>query len=298
MSATSWLGRVAASLLVVAATGCATVGNAPGGTTPAAASAPSPADPWENWNRKVYAFNEGLDNAIVKPVATTYRDVVPSFIRTGISNVLGNIRDVWSTANHLLQGKVLSGVDMGLRVFTNTVVGLGGLFDPATSIGLERRSEDFGQTLGRWGLGNGPYVVLPLLGPSTLRDTAGLLVDRQVSPASLPPTTNGALAVTAVEVLSLRTELLPTTAMLDQIALDKYSFVRDAYLQRRRDALYDGAPPMEDEFADETAKEPGAKSAVKAAPAAAPAAAAPAAAKASAPAAAASSATPTPLPTR
>ena len=192
-------------------------------------------------------------------MAQVYRDVVPSLVRTGVSNVLGNIYDVWSTANHLLQGKINSGLEMGMRVVVNTVVGIGGVLDPATEMKLERRPEDFGQTLGRWGLGSGPYVVLPLLGPSTVRDTVGVLVDRQVAPSTLPPTSAGRYAVTGVELVNIRAGLLSTGQLLDQVALDKYSFVRDAYLARRRDALYDGAPPMdtfEDDGADLPAKPP------------------------------------------
>jgi phospholipid-binding lipoprotein MlaA len=224
---------------VVVVSGCA--------TTPAGGQAATPVagDPWESWNRKVYGFNDKVDEAVLKPVATAYRDVVPELVRTGVNNVLGNIGDVWSAANQLLQGKLQASLEMGMRVLTNSVFGLGGLLDPATPLGLTRRSEDFGQTLGTWGLGSGPFLVLPLLGPSTLRDTAGLLVDRKTGASTLPPTAGGQYSVTALEVINLRANLLSTTQLLDQVALDKYSFVRDAYLARRRDALYDGAPPME-----------------------------------------------------
>ncbi len=235
-----------ATLLTVLAllTGCASV---PGGP-----AATSPADPWENWNRKVYAFNDAVDEAVLKPVAIAYRDTVPQPVRTGVGNVLGNIGDVWSAANQLLQGKLQLGLEMGMRVLTNTFFGLGGLFDPATEMGLTRRSEDFGQTLGRWGVGTGPFVMLPLLGPSTLRDTAGWVVDRPASASNLPPTDAGQTAVTLLSLIDLRARLLATTTLLDSVALDKYSFVRDGYLQRRLDAVYDGAPPLED-FEDEPA---------------------------------------------
>jgi phospholipid-binding lipoprotein MlaA len=222
--------------------GCATVGD---NATPG-----QKADPFEGWNRKVYAFNESVDAAVLKPVAETYRDVVPQLVRTGVDNVLGNISDVWSAANQVLQGKFQTGVEMGMRVLTNTVFGLGGLLDPATEVGLTRRAEDFGQTLGVWGVGNGPFIMLPLLGPSTLRDTGGLVVDRQTAPSSLPAKAGEQVAVAALEVVSLRTSLLSATDLLDQIALDKYSFTRDAYLARRRDQLFDGAPPL-DIFDDE-----------------------------------------------
>ncbi len=276
------LWRLLAAFVLTSLLGCATV-NTGAPAAPTAAAPTLPIDPWENWNRKVFGFNEVVDTNFLKPVATAYRDIVPSLVRKGITNVLGNIGDVWSAANHLLQGKVATGLEMGFRVLTNTFIGLGGVLDPATEFGMTRRSEDFGQTLGRWGLGNGPFLVLPLLGPSTVRDAAGFVLDRQASASRLPPTTGGSTAVTAIELVNTRTNLLPATDLLDQVALDKYSFVRDAYLQRRRDALYDGAPPMEDEFADE----PGTPAAGK--PAAGPAAKFPAT-----PAAAAAGAAPKP----
>lgn len=245
--------RAASSALLCAtllAGGCATV---PGG------GAPAPEDPWEGFNRQVYAFNDTVDEAVMKPVAKAYKAAVPQLVRTGIGNVLGNIGDVWSAANHLLQGKVHTGLDMGMRVLTNTVFGLGGLLDPATEMGLVRRSEDFGQTLGRWGVGPGPYLVLPLLGPSTLRDGTSLLVDRQFSASTLAKSDNAGYAVTSIEVINLRANLLDTTKLLDAVALDRYSFLRQAYLSRRLDQVYDGAPPMApvenfDDPGDEPAK--------------------------------------------
>ncbi len=256
------LGRVfrlvAAGAVVVLFAGCATVPGAP---------PPPKEDPWENFNRKVFNFNEAVDEAVLKPVAETYRKVVPQLVRTGVSNVLGNVGDVWSAANHLLQGKIHSGLDMGMRVLTNTVFGLGGLLDPATEMGLTRRSEDFGQTLGRWGVGPGPYLVLPLLGPSTLRDSGALLVDRQASVSSFISKDSTAYGVTALEIVNLRASLLGASQLLDAVALDKYSFLRQAFLSRRLDAIYDGAPPLEN-FDDEP--EP-AKAPVPAKPATPPA---------------------------
>lgn len=255
------LRRVAATSLLAGALlagGCATVAPAGGGAEPAPYAA-NPVDPWERFNRRVFAFNEAVDEAVLKPVAEAYRRVVPQLVRTGIGNVLGNLYDVWSVANHLLQGKVHHGLDMGMRVLTNTLFGLGGLLDPATEMGLVRRSEDFGQTLGRWGMPSGPFLVLPFLGPSTVRDGVGLLADRQVSPSSLPARDAARYAVTALEVVQQRALLLGTTALVDQVALDRYSFLRDGYLARRRDLVYDGAPPLEaledfDDFDDEDGK--------------------------------------------
>ena len=248
--------RAAAGLLLAAALlgGCATTGvPAPGAGAPAAgaqAGAPAarpaanPADPWERFNRRMFAFNDAIDDAVLRPVATAYRDLVPRPVRTGIGNVLGNIGDVWSTVNHLLQGKVQTGAEMGMRVLTNTLFGLGGLIDPATEMGLVRRSEDLGQTLGHWGVGPGPYLVLPLLGPSTLRDATDILPSREFSASSLPNAESGRYAVTALQVVHTRATLLGATQLLGEIALDRYGLVRDGYLQRRRDAVYDGAPPM------------------------------------------------------
>jgi phospholipid-binding lipoprotein MlaA len=240
----------AAALLVLAALagGCATVGTGTG-TAPEAA-APSKADPWESFNRKVYAFNDAVDEAVLKPVATAYRNVVPQLVRTGVDNFFGNIGDAWSAVNHLLQGKIHHGLDMGMRVMSNTFFGLGGILDPATEFGLVRRSEDFGQTLGKWGVGTGPYLVLPFLGPSTLRDGVALVADRQVSASGLATQWHAGTALTLLEVVNLRANLLGATQVLDAVALDRYSFLRQAYLARRLDQVTDGAP-QEVKFEDD-----------------------------------------------
>lgn len=267
--------RALAPLIVAAALagGCATTG---GGT-------PSPEDPWEGFNRKVFAFNESVDDAVLRPVAEGYRRAVPQLVRTGISNFFGNIGDLWSAANHFLQGKGQHGFEMGMRVLTNTVFGLGGLLDPATEMGLVRRSEDFGQTLGAWGVGPGPYLVLPFMGPSTLRDGIGRVPDTLVSPGNLPTDHRVRAGVTLLTAVDARAALLGVTGLADQVALDKYSFFRQAYLSRRLDAVYDGNPPPPpfedfDDF-DDPGDSP-------------PPAAAPASAAASAPASAASGASP------
>lgn len=226
-----------ASLVVVC--GCAT-------TAPA-----TPGDPWEGMNRAVFSFNEALDAAVLKPVATGYQKVVPQVVRTGVHNVFGNIGDAWSAVNQLLQGKPTAALEMTLRFGVNTVLGFGGFVDIASEAGLERRSEDFGQTLGRWGAGPGPFVVLPLLGPSTLRDTAALPADLSVSPTALPDKRSERLAVGAVQMVSTRAQLLSVTQAIDQIALDKYALVRDGFLARRRNQVYDGNPPEEPEPPEE-----------------------------------------------
>ena len=210
--------RAAALALCALASGCATV--PPAGTAPVAAN---PVDPWENFNRKVFAFNEALDEALLKPVAEAYRDVVPELVRTGVDNFFGNVYDAWSAVNQLLQGKLEDGLTMGTRVAANTLFGLGGLLDPATEMRLTRRSEDFGQTLGRWGMPNGPFLMLPLFGPSTVRDTTGLWVDRQVSPAQLSDSETKRWIIGSMEVVNVRTKLLQTLRLLDDVALDKYA---------------------------------------------------------------------------
>ncbi len=243
----SGLRRIARLLVVVAFAGLTACATAPTGTVTGGAAAPVgtgvPHDPWENWNRKVYAFNDALDAAVLKPVAEAYRKAVPELVRTGISNVFGNIGDVWSAVNNLLQGKLQNSLEMGIRVATNTFFGLGGLLDPASEMGLKRRYEDFGQTLGRWGVGPGPYLVLPLLGPSTLRDTGALVLDRKASASNLATNSNASLGITTLELVQLRSSLLSTTKLIDEVALDKYTFVREAYLARRLDAVLDGASP-------------------------------------------------------
>jgi phospholipid-binding lipoprotein MlaA len=211
----------------------------------AQAAAPNPADPWEPFNRGVHAFNEKLDEALVRPVATTYRDVVPQLVRTGVENVFGNVADVWSAANHLLQGKPEPAAEMTMRVVINTWLGLGGLLDVASEAGLHRQPEDFGQTLGRWGIGPGPYVVLPLFGPRTLRDAAGMPLDWRGSLQSLPHEARWRFALSGLDAVQTRAGLLGATSVVDQIALDKYSFVRDSHLARRRNLVYDGDPPPE-----------------------------------------------------
>ena len=217
-----------------------------------------PADPWEVVNRSIFDFNDALDRSLVRPVAIAYRDAVPKLVRTGIDNFFSNIDDLWSAVNHLLQGKVHQGVEMGFRFLSNSFFGLGGILDPASDMGLVKRSEDFGQTLGRWGVGPGPYVVLPLFGPRTLRDGLALLVDRQADPDKWIDAGDGRWALFGLEVINVRVNLLPASDLLDRVAFDRYTFMRDAYLARRQDLVYDGAPPAEafEDVPDEEAEKP------------------------------------------
>jgi len=211
------------------------------------ASTPStPGDPWEGANRAVFSFNEGVDKALIRPVAEGYTDVMPEFVRTCIENFFNNFNDAWSTVNLLLQAKPAAALEMGMRFSANTVFGFGGFFNVAGA-GIERRQEDFGQTLGRWGAPPGPYLVLPILGPSTVRDTVGLTLDIQAVPEAFLERGAGRYALGALQIISVRATLLPVTRALDQLALDKYSLVRDGYLARRRNLVYDGNPPEEPE---------------------------------------------------
>lgn len=207
-------------------TGCATV------------SGPNadPRDPWEGYNRQVWRFNEALDEAVLQPVARGYKSVVPELVRTGISNFFGNLSDVWSLVNNLLQFKPSESAEMTARVGLNSTVGLLGLVDVASGVGLQRRREDFGHTLGHWGVPTGPYLVLPLLGPSTLRDTVALPVDMKGDLLGQVQDSSARTGLRATRVVDQRANLLEASRVLDQAALDRYTFVRDAVLQRRRGA--------------------------------------------------------------
>jgi phospholipid-binding lipoprotein MlaA len=209
----------------------------------AMAQAQNAKDPLEGWNRAVFGFNEGLDAAVLKPVATGYKAVVPELVRSGISNVFGNFGDGWSAINQLLQGKPVAAAQMTMRVATNTLFGIGGLFDVAGDLGIERQQEDFGQTLGRWGLPAGPYMVWPLLGPSSARDTAAMPLDLQWRPAALSQDSATRVGLSTLQLIDVRAGLLSASRLVDDIALDKYVFIRDGYLARRRSLVYDGEPP-------------------------------------------------------
>lgn len=221
-------------LLLIALSGCA-VG-------------PDKRDPLENFNRGVMRFNDELDTAILQPVATAYQETLPTPARRAVGNVFSNLGDVWSTVNSLLQLKIPQATESLMRVSINTVFGLYGILDIASEMGLERHREDFGQTLGRWGVPAGPYVVLPLLGPSTVRDASGFVVDRRADLVREfdPASTRNSLF--ALRLVDTRASLLRTGRLLDEIALDRYTFVRDAYLQRRQAEIVDREPgdPPED----------------------------------------------------
>jgi phospholipid-binding lipoprotein MlaA len=259
---------VGALLTAGALGGCATTPPA-GSPAGGAVAAGSPSDPWESWNRKVFDFNQVVDDNVLAPVATAWRDVVPSIVRTGVTNVFNNFNDITSAANHLLQGKFQHGLEMGMRVLSNTFFGLGGLLDFATELRLERRPEDYGQTLAVWGVPPGPFLVLPFFGPSTVRDSMVVPAEFFIGPSAnmFIDSWSTRAWVTTANIVNFRADLLDTTKLLDSIALDKYSFVRDAFLARRIELIWDGAPPLET-FVDEPDDTPKA-----AAPGALPAAA-------------------------
>jgi phospholipid-binding lipoprotein MlaA len=232
--------RIAGAFLVaLTASGCAT-------------TSADPRDPLEPLNRAVFTFNDELDKYTFKPVAQGYNFVLPQFVRTGVRNFFSNLQDPWIGVNNLLQGKVDWAMSDFFRFIANSTFGLAGLTDIATDMRMEKHNEDFGQTLGRWGLPSGAYLVLPILGPSTVRDGTGLIADAY---AYLPwriPTDqkfnhyvawrNG---LTILDTINIRANLLGSSDLLEQAALDRYTFVRDAYLQRRRSQIYDGNPPRE-----------------------------------------------------
>lgn len=214
-----------AALMLALLQGCATGPNA------------NPADPLEPLNRTVFRFNDGLDRAIVKPVATAYQDVTPVLVQKGVKNFFGNLSDVWSVVNNALQFKGEAAANSFFRVTTNTLWGLGGIFDVATDLKIPKQSENFGRTLTHWGVASGPYLVLPVLGASTLRDTAGTLVDMQgdlVSQGVNRVPLRNSLQV--LRIVDTRAEYLGATNLLEQAALDQYSFVRDIYLKRHQRA--------------------------------------------------------------
>jgi phospholipid-binding lipoprotein MlaA len=213
--------------LTLSLAGCATVAN------------PNPRDPWEGFNRPMHDFNEGVDRIVLRPVATFYREKVPPLVRTGVSNFFGNLNDVWSAANSLLQFRLHDFGDSVARVNINTIVGLGGIFDVASNFNIDRHREDFGQTLGRWGVPAGPYLVIPLLGPATVRDAAALPVDLTLHPVSYLDSFALGQSLFVLSLVDKRANLLRVGSVLDEAALDKYSFVRDAHLQRRRAEIFD-----------------------------------------------------------
>lgn len=221
------------ALAAIALTGCASSG------------AKNSTDPWESFNRGVYKFNDTVDRSITKPVAQGYTAVVPVPARTMVSNFFSNLDDLVVTANDLLQFKFRQAFSDGGRMLVNTTVGVFGLVDVATQAGYEKHKEDFGQTLGYWGIASGPYLVLPFLGPSTVRDGIGIYADSQASVSWHVNHIRTRNQLYLANAINRRALLLDQEKVLDEAALDRYSFIRDTYLQYRQNLIYDGNPPHE-----------------------------------------------------
>jgi phospholipid-binding lipoprotein MlaA len=240
--ALAWAGAVSAAPPAESApagTEDAEVDEAPGGHA---------GDPWESFNRAMFAVNQELDSGLIFPLTSAYVGLVPQLVRTGISNVFNNAEDLWSAFNNLLQGKFENATIMTLRFAWNSTFGVAGILDMATEFGMERTPEDFGQTLGVWGMPPGNFLMLPFFGPSTVRDAIGLPLDIAASPAYAVNQGSFRPVTTVLQILDTRSQLLDASRMLDSIALDKYSFVRDAYLARRLRLVFDGNPPEDYEI--------------------------------------------------
>lgn len=225
-------------MLLVSLSGCA---------TPAGNRSPDPQDPWEGFNRSIYSFNEGLDRAVIKPVAKGYDAIVPTPVNTIVTNAFANIDDLMIAVNNLLQGKFkASASDLG-RVVLNSTLGIGGLIDVATGMTLEKHEEDFGQTFARWGLAQGPYVILPVFGRATVLDTFGFAADVPMRPISWIEADVVRLSATGLQVIDARADLLSAEKIVEAGAIDKYSYMRGQYLQWRQYLIHDGNPPREKE---------------------------------------------------
>lgn len=229
----TWMRYATAAIAVVLLSGCAT--------------ARKP-DPLEPVNRVIFSFNDMADQVVVKPVATVYRDGLPRWVQTGFSNFFGNLQDAWSVVNQLAQGRGTEAGDNLARVMVNSTLGLGGVLDVASEMNIERHTSDFALTLGRWGVKPGPYLVLPILGPYTLREVVAMPLDSRgnlVNSIRDEPTRTG---LTVTRLVDTRAMYLKSADIVAEAALDKYTFTRDAYLQRQRNNDYDGNPPdIEDE---------------------------------------------------
>lgn len=233
--------RLALAAVLLALAGCATTaGGGAGDGDPSAR-----ADPFESFNRSVFAFNDAIDQAVLKPVAKGYEAVVPRPARDMLGNFFGNLADLWTAANQLLQGKPAEAFSDLSRFVVNSTFGFGGIADVASAMGFEKHDEDFGQTLGVWGVPSGPYLVLPLLGPSSFRDAPARGLDMAADPLNEIGSRGQANNLWLTRLIDGRARLFPAERVLEGAALDKYSFTRDAWLQRRRNQVHDGNPPMD-----------------------------------------------------
>ena len=226
--------RALALLVLVGLQGCASVPQ------------PNARDPLESFNRAVFGFNEAADKAVIKPVATGYRAITPSWFRKGVGNFFNNLEDMWSVVNNGLQGRGQDFSDSVGRVMVNTTIGMLGVFDVASDLNIERHTADFGLTLGRWGVPAGPYIVLPLWGPRTLREVAAMPVDVYGAPLYNTGNPDANTWFPVIDVVDIRARYLNASDVLEGAALDPYTFRRDAYFQRQRNLQYDGNPPDEE----------------------------------------------------
>ncbi|MFD2273808.1 VacJ family lipoprotein [Undibacterium arcticum] len=226
-------GALAALLAVTTLSGCATATN--------------PKDPFEGFNRAMFGFNDAVDKVAFKPAATIYSKVVPGFVQTGVGNFFGNLADVWTMVNNMLQGKMADGLSDMMRVAVNSTLGLGGVLDIGSEAGMAKHKEDFGQTLGKWGVKGGPYVVLPIFGSFTLRDSLAFPLDFKGDPWGYKTPVRWRNVGTVLRLVDKRAAVLDASSLIEEAALDKYEFVRDAFfLQRRANQIYDGESAPKD----------------------------------------------------
>lgn len=221
-----WRGLALAAVAAALLAGCAAPAN--------------PRDPFEKFNRAMFKFNDAVDRAALKPAATAYKETLPSFVQTGVNNFFGNLADAWSAVNNLLQGKGTEGMSDLTRFTLNSTLGMAGVLDIASQAGLHKHSEDLGQTLGSWGVPSGPYLMLPLLGPSTVRDTAALPADLWADPWSHKMPVGWRNVGIGVRAIDQRAAVLEASNLMEEAALDRYEFIRDGYLQRRESRIEDG----------------------------------------------------------
>ena len=233
MTVKKMLAKSVAALAVVAAlSGSAIAGD-------------NPNDPAEGFNRAMFAVNEGLDTVIAKPLATAYDTAAPLPVKAAFGNFFSNIADLMIGVNNLLQGKPGEAFSDWGRVLVNSTIGIGGAFDVASEMGMDKHYEDFGQTLAVWGVGEGAYLFWPVIGPRTARDTGGFIVDAYTDPLWQFEPVAVRNSLVGIRYIDQRAALLPTDKIIEEGATDKYAYIRDAYLQHRRNAVYDGNPPRD-----------------------------------------------------
>jgi phospholipid-binding lipoprotein MlaA len=220
----------------------------------------NPDDPFESFNRSMYVFNDNLDTYAIKPIAKGYKAITPDIVDTGVTNFFSNIDDIIVLINDILQLKFKQATSDSARIVFNTVIGLAGLIDVSTEFGLPKHNEDFGQTLGYWGVGSGPYLVLPVFGSSNIRDAAGFTVDTaEFDPLTMIPEESDRYLAISLKYIDIRADLLSASNIIDETAVDRYAFTRDAWTQRRKNLVYDGNPPAgpsdEELFGDDLFKD-------------------------------------------